>query len=85
MKFRIRRTSGWHDEEQPVSEAEWVEVPAKTYDGRDTTCELWQIELDSLEELLELVDAEGQIVVSEMDLNIDDPAYEIEIYDSHRE
>ena len=54
---------------------------AKPYRGKD----LWCVEINSLEELMEYVDIEQEIVISTVhkDENMPDPI--IEIYDDYRE
>ena len=50
------------------------------YIQREDEREGWLIEINTLEELIELVEKEGAIVVSK-----EDPQPEIEIYDDYRE
>ena len=67
MTFTITRTSDWNGDVQPCERAYWSEAN-----------ECWKIDINSLEELMDLIrDVEHNIVVS------DDP--EIEIYDEYRE
>lgn len=63
MIFSIEKTSAPYSKKKPCKKAK------KTKDG-------FQIEINTLEELMELIKQEGQVIVSEG---------EIEIYDDYRE
>ncbi len=85
MRFRIERSSR---ETPPVEGAEKVEAPNKTIDGKDNPLEIWVVEVESLDELLELVDDEGDVIVGRSVYESDTyggPEYDLEIYDDYRE
>ena len=71
MKFRITRTSVCYDV-KPCEKAVKGKIGENERD--------WLIEINTLEELIELVEKEGQIIVSK-----DNSQPEIEIYDGDRE
>lgn len=85
MKFRITRTSSVADREPPVDGAEKVTIPNKTLDGRDNPMDAWVVEVESLEDLIVLVEEHGDIIVSRSKMGYDDPEYDLEIYDGYRE
>ena len=69
MKYIIYRTSDWFEEEKPHHRA-YREI------GKTETNSDWHIDIDTLEQLQELIEEVGTIVLSK---NI------IEIYDTYRE
>ena len=69
MKYVIYRTSDWFGTEKPCQKA-YKEIEDKETDSD------WHIDIDTLEQLQELIEEVGTIVLSK---NI------IEIYDAHRE
>ena len=77
MKFEVSRTSNFHNGDKPCENAtilcknEWEET-------------LWQIEINSLDELCEFINENGSIVLSSRRSSACD-LYEIEIYDDYRE
>ena len=78
MKIKIRRTSVW-DDEKPCQEAykeKYVSDNGNKYIG-------WFIDINSLDELLELKEKYGDIIITNNILNQD--RLELEIYDTLRE
>ena len=71
MEFIITRTSDFWMEKPPCSKAK-----EKVDDG----LKFYAIEINSLEELLKLIDEEGMLV-----LNGHEGSYSVEIYDDYRE
>lgn len=79
MKFYITRTSTFlHDEIRPCDEAYPV-----THETDRTIIDLWQIEIKTLDDLLQLYNKYGDLIIQE---SMTVPGkMEIEIYDSYRE
>ena len=81
MKFVVTRTSDWKCKKEPCDGAVLCEIKnTKT----KTTEEVWMIEVNSLEDLLELQkEVDEDLVLQEWWHNPE--YYEIEIYDTYRE
>lgn len=79
MKFYVVRTSG---KTPPCEEAKHENVYLKRFDGKTIETDVWLIELNTLDELMELNKKYGDII-------IEDYWYAegkaIEIYDGYRE
>ena len=76
MKFDIIRVSNYGADKQPCEEA-------KKYKGLRGYDDEYEVEVKTLEELLALIDREGQIIVEPY--GDDEHPYQIEIYDDYRE
>ena len=75
MKFKIYKTSkSYEPYEPPVKEAKKIETEKSFY---------YQIEINTLDELMSLIHNEGEIVMHDKDVFDEIPA--IEIYDTYRE
>ena len=75
MKFEIYRTSDWYRENPPCEGARLVRAGSAMHSA------VYEIEIETLEQLLELMQAvESPIIIMG---NYDEPA--IEIYDDYRE
>ena len=75
MKFEIYRTSDWCREKQPCEGAKLVRA------GSTVHLPVWEIEIDTLEQLLEL----KQAVKSPIIVGYYEGKPAIEIYDDYRE
>ena len=75
MKFMIYRTSDrYKPYSPPVKQAKKVEVKDSFY---------YEIEINTMDELMEFINNEGEIVMHNKDIFHEIPA--IEIYDAYRE
>lgn len=85
MKFIVSRTSAWSDE-KPCDEAMRDTAVTEYKVGQEMVREMkdiWSIELNTLDELMEFFNKHGTIVITDW---WDNQAYkEIEIYDDYRE
>lgn len=88
MKFFIDRTSEF-DEDNMIPEVNPITVKRKSgRDGSEFETKEYEIEVNTLEELLSLVDKYGSIIVGhKLGCNIIPPyhEYDLEIYDTWRE
>jgi hypothetical protein len=83
MKFVVTRTSDWNDNKVPCAKAK-REIITNNKSGEDyRERNVWTIELNTLEELINFTNKYGRIVIEEYWLN--DKFKEIEIYDGYRE
>lgn len=82
MKFRVERTSGLFGRtSRPCAGAELLNPNALKWE-----CSVWEIELNTLEELVEFVKKNGTLVVSHDEREQSDyKGTTIEIYDTYRE
>lgn len=82
MKFIITRTSSWND--SPPCEEVKREIVNNGRSGEDyREHNVWTIEINTLEELINFTNKYGRIVIEEYWLN--NRYKEIEIYDYYRE
>ena len=80
MKFIVSRTSDWTGKEQPCKGAK----PCVIKDKKDHEIKAWEIEVNSLEELLELMEeVDEELILTDKMYN--ETLREIEIYDTYRE
>lgn len=79
MKFEIYRTSDCCREKQPCEGAKQVRIGSAVHDA------VYEIEIDTLEDLLELVEREGEVIIGNSDKDKTGYEFEIEIYDDYRE
>ena len=79
MKFEIYRTSDRCRENPPCEDAKLVRAGSVVQDA------VYEIEIDTLEQLLELVNKEGDVIIMNSDKSKTGYEYEIEIYDGYRE
>ena len=79
MKFEIYRTSDWCRENKPCEGAKLVRAGSAEHKP------VYEIEINTLEQLLELVDEINDIIVMDSDKSKTGYKYEIELYDDYRE
>lgn len=89
MKFNIMRTSSVGNK-NVAEEAHTIKVARKAHDGRKFETTEAEIEINTLEDLLALVDKYGAIIVDTTALRQGNVIgeyndYELEIYDTWRE
>ena len=77
MKFQIERTSDWIGEKLPCEGAVLMK------EGTSTTDPVYTIDIESVEDLVELMKREGEIIIKESYEDGELPV--IEIYDTYRE
>ena len=75
MKFIIERTSDWENGEQPYEGAVCI--------GEEDGVKKWEIEVNTLEELLDIIDKTRQALIIDRDHKRN--TNHIEIYDDWRE
>jgi len=73
MRFRVERTSDWAGEKSPCRGCRFVQ----DHDENGDPVNVWEIEINSLDELMKLVDDNGAIIIGK--------DKSIEIYDAYRE
>lgn len=90
MKFKITRSSFHGGDEKPCDESFLLkeeEYESRDKDGnvwREFTIKTWAIEIDTLDELMNLIDKYDDIIVRKInDAGEEEPT--IEIYDDYRE
>lgn len=77
MKFQIERTSDWIGEKLPCEGAVLMKA------GTSTTDPVYTIDIESVEDLVKLMEKEGEIIIK---ANYKDGGLPvIEIYDTYRE
>ena len=81
MKFGTHTTSGWFQEKPPCKGAK-LEAPGNKEDILSRN--KWSVEIDSLDELMKLVQEEGPVIIHPPGV-YDKEIPEIEIYDDYRE
>lgn len=85
MRFLLERSSSWKNDDPPYPTA--YQLPDRLIDEWDYN--LWFIDVDSLDQLLDLTDAEGKVVVKPRSNDtgrvINTEYCTIEIYDAWRE
>ena len=80
MKFKIYRTSDLECENPPCEGAKLVRA------GSMTDSAVYEIEIDTLEDLLQLKDRVGEgVIIGNSKFSKTGYKYEIEIYDDYRE
>lgn len=79
MKFEIYRTSDWYGENPPCVGARLVRAGSMEHRAA------YEIEIETLEDLLELVEREGDFIIGNSDKSKTGYEFEIEIYDGYRE
>lgn len=77
MKFQIERTSDWIGEKLPCEGAVLMK------EGTSTDLPVYVINIESVEDLVELMKKEGEIIIKESYEGVGLPV--IEIYDTYRE
>lgn len=78
--FKVSRTSDWCGSRPPVPAAILIgQNPNPSFPQQ-----FWMIEVNSLEELLSLVDSHGELIISPA-YPEDDQDYRLEVYDGYRE
>lgn len=78
MKFEIYRTSDCCREKVPCEGARLVRA------GSMTNSAVYEIEINTLEDLLKLIDKVGEVIIRDLSLE-NGHTHEIEIYDGYRE
>ena len=77
MKFEIERTSDWIGEKLPCEGAVLMKA------GTSTTDPVYTIDIESVEDLVKLMEKEGEIIIKANYEDGEPPV--IEIYDTYRE
>ena len=77
MKFQIERTSDWIGEKLPCEGAVLMRKGTSIVDP------VYIINIDSMEDLVKLMEKEGEIIIKEGYKGVELPV--IEIYDTYRE
>jgi len=84
MRFQITRTSaGYYRKEKPCDGAFVYKRERDTLDDEDRLS--WAIEVNSLEELLQIIEKNGEPIIISGACNYQDGLPQIEIYDDYRE
>jgi hypothetical protein len=83
-EFRVEKTSLRGSSEKPCDEAILKETPEMTDEGHLQSCEVWVVNMESLDELITFRDKYGELILDH------DPSFpqipdSIEIYDDWRE
>lgn len=79
MKFQIERTSSWWSEDGKAP----CEGAVLMKEGTSTTDPVYTIDIESVEDLVELMKREGEIIIKKSYEDVGLPV--IEIYDTYRE
>ena len=77
MKFQIERTSDWIGKKLPCEGAVLMKA------GTSTTDPVYTIDIESVEDLVKLMEKEGEIIIKANYEDGEPPV--IEIYDTYRE
>ena len=80
MKFQIERTSSWWSEDGKAP----CEGAVLMKEGTSTDLPVYTIDIESVEDLVELMKREGEIIIKEGGY-MNDGLPVIEIYDTYRE
>jgi hypothetical protein len=85
MEFIIQKVSMFYRQTQDISEAKIKEVVRNDKDNSDDFRNVYNIDIDSIEQLMRLIKKYGDVIIGEENFFFGDKQPTITIYDDHIE